>query len=46
MPSPDIIAFHTANARRLRAEAAAALFNSLWRRLRAALAQPAHCAPR
>ena len=46
MISPETLARHIANARRLRAEAAGALFDSLWRRLRAVLAQPAHCAPR
>jgi hypothetical protein len=36
MISPETLAFHTANARRLRAEAAAALFVGLMQRLRAA----------
>jgi hypothetical protein len=38
MISPETLAFHTANARRLRAEAAAALFVGLFQRLRAAVA--------
>lgn len=40
MISPETLAFHTANARRLRAEAAAALFVGLLQRMRAALARP------